>query len=585
MQHSPLLLFRHILLLPCLLILACISTANAQAQATTGIEPVKQQMQYPAAPRQVLVLYSLGSDASSLWQTLIRRGLNAELTTQPWQVTPGIFEERLDSWRVGEQAAVAGLETYLHTKYAHVRLDAIVTENYLAARFLSEHPTLFPGVPRFYVNHGRRDWQPADGANLDAPHDFGRALALMAQITPGLRRIAVIVDGSERGQAWLKAIRAASVPYQHNIAFEYWDHLSLDDIRRSTEALGTGSAILLLPYYRDAEGVRVAPPEMTRDVSARSAVPIFTTVESLILPGVVGGYVISADKVGRTIARILQGRAPDQGAMQETIIDNGAIERFGLEQLPSTTRILNRPQDLWQRYHWQIMAGLALIVLQAGLISALILALRGRRSTLATLNDERDKLEERVLQRTLELLVANSKLEQQATTDPLTELGNRRKMTLRIAEEIERAQRGGHTLSLLMIDIDYFKRINDRHGHDAGDRTIVAVAQILRSVTRGMDTAARFGGEEFVLLMPETALPVAFEAAERLRLAVAGLQVECGDGQAIRLTISIGVAAITPAASTAIRLGPDVLTDLLIRADQALYRAKNGGRNRVEAAD
>ncbi|WP_226929471.1 diguanylate cyclase [Janthinobacterium aquaticum] len=563
------------LLLPLLLYCGMLPLAQAQDGAgATERQP----------PRQVLVLYSLGSDASSLWQTLIRRGLNAELSNQPWQVTPGIFEERLDSWRVGEQAAVTGLEAYLRTKYANVRLDAIITENYLAARFLSEHPKLFPGVPRFYVNHGRRDWQPADGANLDAPHDFGRALALMAQITPDLRRIAVIVDGSERGQAWLRAVRAAATPYQHTIAFEYWDQLGLEEVLRRTEALGAGSAILLLPYYRDALGVRVAPPEMTRDISARSAVPIFTSVESLILPGVVGGHVVSADKVGRTIARILQGRVPDQGGMQETIIDNSAIERFALHHLPPDARILNRPQDLWQRYHWQIIAGLALIVLQAGLITALVLALRGRRSMLSTLNAEREQLEERVLQRTLELLVANSRLEQQATTDPLTELGNRRKMTLRIAEEIERAQRGGHTLSLLMIDIDYFKRINDRHGHDAGDRTIVAVAQVLHKATRGMDTAARFGGEEFVLLMPETPLAVALDAAERLRLAVASLQVDAGNGQAIRLTISVGVAAITPTVGTAARLGPDVLTDLLIRADQALYRAKNGGRDRVEAA-
>lgn len=566
------------LLLPLLLLLLC-GGMPPLARAQDGASPAVRQ-----PPRQVLVLYSLGSNASSLWQTLIGRGLDAELANQQWQVTPGIFDERLDSWRVGEQPAVAGLEAYLRTKYANVRLDAIITENYLAARFLSEHPKLFPGVPRFYVNHGRRDWHPADGVDLDAPHDFGRALALMVQVTPQLRRIAVVVDGTERGQAWLRSVRAAAAPYQHQIAFEYWDQLGLEEIRRRTEALGTGSAILLLPYYRDAQAVRVAPPDMARDISARSAVPIFTSVESLILPGVVGGYVVSADKVGRTIARILQGRAPGTDGMQETILDNSAIERFGLRQLPPDARILNRPQDLWQRYHWQIMAALALIVLQAGLITALVLALRGRRSMLATLNSERDKLEERVLQRTLELLVANSRLEQQATTDPLTELGNRREMTLRIAEEIERAQRGGHTLSLLMIDIDYFKRINDRHGHDAGDRTIVAVAQVLRSATRGMDTAARFGGEEFVLLMPETPLTVALDAAERLRVAVAGLQVEAGNSQVIRLTISVGVAAITPAVSMAARQGPDLLTDLLIRADQALYRAKHGGRDRVEAA-
>ena len=545
--------------------------------------PAATQHQLAArAPRQVLVLYSLGSDASSLWQTLIRRGLNAELANRDWKSAPGIFEERLDSIRVGERQSVAGLDTYLRTKYASVRLDAIITENYLAARFLSEHPNLFPGVPRFYVNQGKKGWTPADGANLDVIHDFPRALAVMVQVRPGLRHIAVVGDDSPRGRDWVAAIRVAAARYQGRISFDYWDKLSLEELRRRTEALGEGSAIYLLPVYRDVKGTRVTPPDITRDLAARSAVPIFTSVESLILPGVAGGHVISAEKVGRTIARILQGRAPDPAGMQATIFDDGAIERFGLQNLPAEARILNQPRGLWSQYQTEIIAGLTLLALQAALIAALVIALRGRRATLAILNEERNKLEERVLRRTLELLVANSRLEQQATTDPLTELGNRRKMTLRIAEEIERGHRFGHTLSLLMIDIDHFKRINDRHGHDAGDRAIVAVAQVLQGMTRGMDTAARFGGEEFVLLMPETPLNVALEAAERLRVAIEGMQVDSGDGQLIRLTISIGATANDAAARGAARLGPDSLTDLLIRADQALYRAKHGGRNRVE---
>ena len=532
-------------------------------------------------PRQVLVLYSLGSDASSLWQTLIRRGMNDELANRNWNSTPGMFEERLDSIRVGERQAVAGLDTHLRTKYANVRLDAIITENYLAARFLSEHPNLFPGVPRFYVNQGRQGWTPDDGTNLDVIQDFPRALAVIAQVTPELRHIAVVGDTTARGRDWIAAFRTAAARYQGRIVFDYWDKLTLDELRHRTETLGAGSALYLLPVYRDMQGARVTPPDVARDLAARSAVPIFTSVESLILPGVAGGHVISADKVGRTIARILQGRAPDPDGMQATIFDDGAVQRFGLRNLPAGTRILNQPQGLWTLYHTQIIAGLSLLALQAALIAALVLALRGRRATLAILNEERNKLEERVLRRTLELLVANSKLEQQATTDPLTELGNRRKMTLRIAEEIERGQRFGHALSLLMIDIDHFKRINDHYGHDAGDRAIVAVAQVLRSMTRGMDTAARFGGEEFVLLMPETSLQVALEAAERLRAAIEGMEIDCGDGQTVRLTISIGATSDLPPEATT-RLGPDSLTDLLIRADQALYRAKHAGRNRVE---
>ena len=561
-----------------LLWLGCAMPLPIHAQAATAPETA-----HPA-PRQVLVLYSLGSDASSLWQTLIRRGISAELANQNWSAAPGIFEERLDSVRVGEQPAVAGLEAYLQTKYRMVHLDAIITENYLAAQFLSQHPKLFPGVPRYYVNQGRQDWAPGDGVNLDVRHDFPKAIAVMLQVLPALRHIAIVGDGSARGQAWIAALRSASAPYQGRLRVDFWDHLSQEELRRRTEALGSGSAIYLLPVYRDVLGERTTPPDVARDLASRSAVPIFTSVESLILPGVVGGYVISGEKVGRTIARILQGRAPDANGMQAYIFDDAAIRRFGLRQLPPEARILNRPQGLWAQYHWQIIAGLSLIVLQAALITALMLAQRSRRATLATLHEERTLLEERVLQRTLELLVANSRLEQQATTDPLTGLGNRRMMTLRLGEELERAQRFGHTLSLLMIDIDHFKRINDRHGHDAGDRAIVAVAQVLRSVTRGMDTAARFGGEEFVLLMPETPLPVALEVAERLRIAAAHLRVECDDGQLVNLTISIGVTSSAPQATAPARREPDSLTDLLIRADQALYRAKHAGRDRVEWA-
>ena len=534
------------------------------------------------APRQVLVLYSLGSDASSQWQTLIHKGMSAELANENWRLAPGIYEERLDSVRVGEQPAVAGLETYLHTKYRMVQFDAIITENYLAAQFLSQHPALFPGVPRYYVNQGRQDWVPADGINLDVRHDFGKAIAVMLQVTPRLRHIAVVGDGSARGQAWIAAIRAAIAPYQDRLKVEFWDHLSQEELWRRTGTLGEGSAIYLLPVYRDELGQRTTPPVMARDLAARSAVPIFTSVESLILPGVVGGHVISGEKVGRTIARILLGRTPDPDGMQAYIFDDAAVQRFGLRNLPGEALILNRPQGVWAQYHWQIIAGLSLIALQAALITALLLAQRSRRASVAALHAERDMLEERVLQRTLELLVANSRLEQQATTDPLTGLGNRRMMTLRLTEELERAQRFGHTLSLLMIDIDHFKRINDGHGHDAGDRAIAAVAQVLRSVTRGMDTAARFGGEEFVLLMPETPLPVALEVAERLRLAAASLRVECDDGQLVSLTISIGVTSNTPQSTTPARREADHLTDLLIRADQALYRAKHGGRDRVE---
>jgi two-component system, cell cycle response regulator len=228
---------------------------------------------------------------------------------------------------------------------------------------------------------------------------------------------------------------------------------------------------------------------------------------------------------------------------------------------------------------WRIadFGAIALITLEALLIVALIVALRARRRAMQALEGERASLELAVVQRTVELQAANNALEQQVTTDSLTGIGNRRRMTALIGGELERARRFGHPLSLLMIDIDHFKDVNDRFGHDAGDRAIVAVAMALSVDLRASDSAARFGGEEFVVLMPETDVGMACDVADRLRRSIESLRLEGDDGTPIALTISIGVAlavggqAETPSA-------------LLSRADSALHQAKAEGRNRVVRA-
>jgi diguanylate cyclase (GGDEF)-like protein len=297
-----------------------------------------------------------------------------------------------------------------------------------------------------------------------------------------------------------------------------------------------------------------------------------------VLPGVAGGYVVSGERIGRAIGRILQQKEPDIAGIPGYVFDYPTVQRLHLQNIPPTAQLLNRPQIIWEQYLWQIIAGLSLIGLEGILISALVLALRSRRQMLTALHDERKQLEERVLQRTMELQIANDKLEQLATTDPLTGIGNRRRMTEQINKELERSRRFKHPLSLLMLDIDHFKTVNDSYGHEAGDRALIAVSKILAAGMRSVDMASRFGGEEFVLLMPETDIQVAGNAAERLRAQIAALQIPGDGGEMITLTISIGVAASDTHGT------PDTASSLLSRADKALYRAKHGGRDRVVCA-
>lgn len=164
-----------------------------------------------------------------------------------------------------------------------------------------------------------------------------------------------------------------------------------------------------------------------------------------------------------------------------------------------------------------------------------------------------------------------------AVTDGLTGLHNRRYLDSHLATLFERARSRNRPLSLMITDIDRFKLINDTWGHDAGDMVLRELASRLRKNVRGIDLACRMGGEEFVVVMPDTDAVVAEKVAERIRLQIAELPFPTGVGdQTIDVTVSVGVAGLAPDVAT--------MEALMKRADVALYEAKNGGRNRVVAA-
>ncbi len=166
-------------------------------------------------------------------------------------------------------------------------------------------------------------------------------------------------------------------------------------------------------------------------------------------------------------------------------------------------------------------------------------------------------------------------LEEAAFIDPLTGLANRRRFDERLSEEVRRAQAIGLPLSLLVLDIDHFKHVNDAHGHGIGDLVLKQVAMLIAAKSRHFDTACRVGGEEFVVIVPGLESVFAAALAERLRRAVAetGIPIE-GRGE-LRTTVSLGLAMLRPGETA----------DLLFRrADAALYGAKRGGRDRVSLA-
>jgi diguanylate cyclase (GGDEF)-like protein len=176
-----------------------------------------------------------------------------------------------------------------------------------------------------------------------------------------------------------------------------------------------------------------------------------------------------------------------------------------------------------------------------------------------------------------ELLLRNRALAEYSLLDPLTGLYARWYVVDQVESELSRALRHGTPMSLLMIDLDHFKQVNERHGHAAGDQVLHAVGQLLRDSCRTYDVPGRYGGEEFCLLLPHTRLEQTHSIAERIRRRLEGTVVASVDSN-LQVTASIGIVSLDSTPDVAV----SGAASLLERADRALYSAKDRGRNRIE---
>jgi diguanylate cyclase len=221
-------------------------------------------------------------------------------------------------------------------------------------------------------------------------------------------------------------------------------------------------------------------------------------------------------------------------------------------------KAVTEPQVYAPAQEWGHFAMLAAMLPAVSLLTARVARLRLR-----------DRLQRN------DLAQALSRIQELATRDELTGLVNRRHMSLLLEQERQRGARSGRLFAVAMIDIDHFKAINDHHGHGVGDDVLRSLARQMPQTLRSTDIVARWGGEEFVVLLPESALGTARVALERLRGRVAATPMAHLSGVPIRITVSVGLAA---------HIAGESLQQTLERADRALYEAKAQGRNRTAVA-
>ena len=242
------------------------------------------------------------------------------------------------------------------------------------------------------------------------------------------------------------------------------------------------------------------------------------------------------------------GDGEDRQAIEAIVADLKQIEAHETAILQKRTLNAQQQADASQLYQYLLSAiGLALMVL-AGFA-----ALAVRRSVEA---------ERRI----------RNELRRIAMTDELTGLANRREFMASLERAMASARRNRRPLSLALLDIDHFKRVNDNYGHPSGDAVIRSVALTAVDIMRGQDTVGRIGGEEFAIVLPDCSGTDAFAACERLRLAIREADLEMETGDAISVTLSTGIATFSP---------NDSPETIIARADAALYDAKNGGRDQV----
>lgn len=206
-------------------------------------------------------------------------------------------------------------------------------------------------------------------------------------------------------------------------------------------------------------------------------------------------------------------------------------------------------QDMGSAFYISLVVPLPMTLISGGIIFSLMIALEKARSQAHALS----------------------------MTDSLTGLSNRRHFLQGVQRELHLAQRHQQPMALLILDVDHFKRVNDLYGHSMGDQVLIEISQCCTQALRTTDLLARWGGEEFVVLLPNTHREHAHQLAERVREAVANLAQLRARSEAVRVTISVGVACAEP--------GQTVTLDVLVQtADRALYEAKRGGRNQVAPA-
>lgn len=499
---------------------------------------------------------------------------------------------------------LADTARYFQSKYAKRSPDMVVTSSRLAPFLLKYGHTIFPAVPVLMVWEGYNlptaNNIPANcvvfPGGYDAQEQVDKNIQLIMQTRPFTQKVLIVVGDSEEERGIINRTLPLNDKYANQVELVFLNRLPFAEMLERIRNANDNSVILFLRWFVDAEGKNFIPAGVLQTIYREAKAPIYGVGAHLLGAGPLGGYSYNFEISGQNVAEagldILRGKKPSEilvsgMSASEYAFDWRELKRWGIDEakLPPGSRIEHKEYSVWEIYKSYIISGIVLLLLETTLVLGLLINRIKRKRAESELIQLNMSLESKIFERTQELEEANQELiiakEQQealnkqlyltSRTDSLTGLYNRRYMEEKLQEEYEKYLRTGTEFSVVILDIDFFKKVNDMYGHDAGDCLLKLIAADLRGSVRAYETAARWGGEEFLLLLPAASTANAETLAERIRRRVEEQTYSYGS-YILSATLTLGVAAIR---------SNDTITDLIKRADNALYQGKRSGRNRV----
>lgn len=524
-----------------------------------------------SAENNILVLHSYHQGLE--WTDQISEGIRSVF---PYKNQVKIYYEYLDTKRNYSQQYYEKLISLYREKARIIDFDAIIVSDNAAFNFILKYGAeLYPGTPVVFcgVNNLKRDllknYQDICGITEKAEHR--EILNLILELHPDLKRLIIINDQTLTGKNIKAELKLILEEYENKLEYEIWDSFTISELQNRLNKLDKKSIIYLLVLNRDKNGNFISYNQGIDKIKEVSKNPIYAAWDFYLGKGIVGGKLISAQAQGRQAALMAEEIINGQDDFCGKIIQNTAnnylfdyqeLEKYKISQveLPPGSKIVNQPEPFWERNYRYLFWGLIFL---SSVILILLIVFYFKYKENRKMEQLNRELEQKVEERTREL-------RKMVITDELTKLFNRRRILELLEIELEKAKRYQRNLSLLMMDLDFFKKINDSYGHQFGDKVLRKIADILQQNTRNLDLVGRYGGEEFLLILPETNIKKAVLVAEKLRQKIKEAEIE---GLNLKLTASFGVA----------QYNDELSHQLIKRADELLYKAKDEGRDRVEA--